>query len=736
MITSIKLDTIPFIGTQTSIDSLKKINYFYGGNGSGKTTISRVINNPSKYQNCIINWKDEQELETLVYNRDFMDSNYDEIQGVFTLGKESKVTKQKIKDLENEIKKIDEKIIKYRNALEGTEEFEGKEAELVNLKKIFTDRCWDEKVKYDKFKDGFKGYNDSRNNFFRQIIIECDNNEYELLAEEDLEHKINSVFSKNLTKAEEIRSIDFDELLSISKEEIWTKPIVGKKDIGFANLIRKLQNSDWVKKGLDYYESSEQHCPFCQQTITDEIERSLEDYFDEAFLNDSKRVNKLASTYSKAIVRIKKDLEEIITIKSKFVDHEQLKKTQELFESIIRINQRSIDEKINQLNAIIKFEPIKEVADEINKIISDANSKINENNYIVDNREEESTTTKKQTWRFIVDKLQPDLDRFKKKEENLNKSIKGLKESIDLQTKIRNEKEAKLEELQTQLTSIIPTRDSINKILVSFGFKNFKLEVIQNTNGYKLVREDGCDAIETLSDGEKNFVSFLYFYYRLKGNKEKSGIPRPKIVVIDDPVSSLDSEVLFIVSTLIRKLLKDIEKEKGDIKQIFVLSHNTYFHKEVSYDNRRDNGKALNYETFWHVKKQEKYSIVEMKLTNPIKTTYELLWEEVKSPNRNNATIQNTLRRIIENYFKLAGGMNLDETYGKANDENKVICRSLCSWMHDGSHNAFGDEHYSSFDDEAVDKFLDVFRYIFKINGQIGHYNMMMGIESKQEEFL
>ena len=62
---------------------------------------------------------------------------------------------------------------------------------------------------------------------------------------------------------------------------------------------------------------------------------------------------------------------------------------------------------------------------------------------------------------------------------------------------------------------------------------------------------------------------------------------------------------------------------------------------------------AMNEETFWVVRKPTLVSKVDKHPGNPIKTSYELLWAEVRKPERSNLAIQNTLRRILENYFKI-----------------------------------------------------------------------------------
>lgn len=56
----------------------------------------------------------------------------------------------------------------------------------------------------------------------------------------------------------------------------------------------------------------------------------------------------------------------------------------------------------------------------------------------------------------------------------------------------------------------------------------------------------------TLSEGEITFITFLYFLQLTKGSIDKDSISEDRILVIDDPVSSLDSNILFIVSSLLK----------------------------------------------------------------------------------------------------------------------------------------------------------------------------------------
>ena len=60
MIESIILkNAASFDSTGVQIDNLKKVNFIYGSNGCGKTTISNFLLNPidPKFPNCSATWK-------------------------------------------------------------------------------------------------------------------------------------------------------------------------------------------------------------------------------------------------------------------------------------------------------------------------------------------------------------------------------------------------------------------------------------------------------------------------------------------------------------------------------------------------------------------------------------------------------------------------------------------------------------------------------------------------------
>jgi wobble nucleotide-excising tRNase len=116
-------------------------------------------------------------------------------------------------------------------------------------------------------------------------------------------------------------------------------------------------------------------------------------------------------------------------------------------------------------------------------------------------------------------------------------------------------------------------------------------------------------------------------------------------------------------------------------------------------------------------------------MDNPIQSSYELLWQELKSEEvKSSLTVQNIMRRIIENYFKLLGKLGDDELILKfPTKEEQEMCRSLISWINDGSH-SINDDLFIELQDRTVEMYKKVFKDIFILTNHEGHYNMMMNL--------
>lgn len=126
------------------------------------------------------------------------------------------------------------------------------------------------------------------------------------------------------------------------------------------------------------------------------------------------------------------------------------------------------------------------------------------------------------------------------------------------------------------------------------------------------------------------------------------------------------------------------------------------------------------------LRKPDNFSRIEGFENNPIKTSYQLLWAELTKKPLPALTIQNTMRRILENYFKILGSIDTHFIIEKFEGQDKVQCQSLISWVNDGSHYS-PDELYVAISDNMAHSYMKIFFKVFKAMGHMPHYKMMMG---------
>lgn len=729
MIESVSLASYAtFHASPEILDGLKQVNFVFGSNGTGKTTISRVIGNPVAYPNSNVNWTSDQPLQTLVYNRDFVSRNYeqsDELKGVFTLGEDEAEVRGRIDELVKKRRELKEERRGHLVNLEGDEGTGGKKSELAELEEWLTEKCWVQKLRLEgKLREAFRGYLNNKAAFKEKARSEASSNSARVMPLEDLEKRAETLFRKSPEEVGEIPGLDGEDLFACEDSDVFAKKIVGKEDVDIAGVIRALDNSDWVRKGQEYFDAELGDCPFCQQKTPEGFAESLAKFFDDAYRSDISRLENIENSYSKAAVAMNDLLDELADVPADFLDHEVLRAKGELLERIIEANKQKISAKRKEPSRLISLESSSSLIGAVSALAEAANGEIKEHNRLVKNLESEQELLRTEVWRFLLEEMTSDLDHYKSRSEGIQKAISGLQGKINKIDERISECSNELESLEKEVVSVQPTVDSINAILGSFGFGGFRLATTEDGLNYRLCRNDGSDAKESLSEGEKSFVAFLYFYNLIRGSHSESAVVGDRVVVFDDPVSSLDSEVLFVVSSLIHQVIDEVRGDDSPLQQVFVLTHNVYFHKEVTYDPQRGGGCRAD-ETFWLVSKPDGRSSIKQCDKNPVQTSYQLLWEEVRQ-SEHGPSIQNTLRRILESYFKILGGVNIRKLCDKFEGDEKLVCRSLVSWVNDGSHGVL-DDMFASRPDFQVAAYLSVFRQVFVNLNQLGHYQMMMG---------
>ncbi|SOC40022.1 wobble nucleotide-excising tRNase [Rhizobium subbaraonis] len=708
-----------YVGPQQTLVGLRPVNFIYGANGSGKTTISRVIASPANYQSCSVRWAQNLALECLVYNRDFVADNFtSRMRGIFTLGQQDAAIIARIENARHEAATLQDDINRRRAVLET------KNTELDELNNSFREEGWKTKLKHENvFKEAFQGVLNSKEKFAERLIKEDSENQAELKDLAELSERATTLFGPTKAHATLLQAPDGSRLVEIEAAPILAKRIVGKEDVDIGPLIKKLRNSDWVKAGLQYFHDD--RCPFCQQDTDHAFREKIDEYFDEQYQAEIDVISGLIERYTALSDAALTHVEALISSGSDHLDIPLISRLHDTLQSSLSHNAQHLERKRKEPSAAVTLEPVATILKEIEDAVDAANIDVRRHNDLVDNLATERAALVMDVWRYILEENCLLLATYRGQRQNLVSAQQGLSQSIEAKTAEQRTKVTELRELEKSVTSVQPTVTAINQLLTSFGFRNFRLATAgENEVFYKIIRSDGSDAGETLSEGEKTFVTFLYFYHRISGSMSESGTRSNRIIVFDDPVSSLDSDILFVVSNLIRRVIVRACDPTSTIKQVFVLTHNIYFHKEVTFDPQRT-GERRAFETFWVVRKGTGHSELVSHATNPVKTTYELLWQEVRDENRSNLTIQNTLRRILENYFHILGNVDKDDIVQLFEGEDQQVCNSLFSWINDGSHSAH-DDLYLVCDDQTASRYLRVFKEVFEKANHGGHYEMMI----------
>src|SRR5699024_10037497 len=181
-----------------------------------------------------------------------------------------------------------------------------------------------------------------------------------------------------------------------------------------------------------------------------------------------------------------------------------------------------------------------------------------------------------------------------------------------------------------KLNSTRPVMNEVNGTLKGLGFSSFALEPFGDEDRfYRIVRQDGSLAGDTLSEGEKTLISFLYFYHRVIDRSRDHTDPSLTVAIVDDPISSLDSQTLFAISLLCRRLTSLCEDDSNKLSQIIYLTHNAYFHQEVTFMQR---GKSEPKGRVYKLLRKENDGTTRSELheKNPIDSTYNLLWRAIR----------------------------------------------------------------------------------------------------------
>lgn len=708
----------------------KNINFIFGNNGTGKSTIAQFLQ------------KQCEEYDVRVFQGFQSVIGENEELNAVVLGDENLEINKKILEKEALIKK------KNTELEDVIKQITDSEKENIYTKKKIKENDFDKKIK-------------EINNFFTTAGAKIKNIENPSIAKttynkNDFETEI--AIARYLTEAQ----------LNLNKEILDTK-VKNAPQINFPKentdvFLKKVNNIlvskvkepitisrlndddnndkiEFAKQGLKIHKKGD-ICSFCNSLVKDEVFDELDTLFSMKDIED----------FQSKIEIVSKELEKYITIVTgmsidvdKFYPdyNERIADLKVSFENI-RDNHLSFFEtlikKLNKKSQSL-FKPNLEVKlktpDSFDSIKKSYDKIIIENN---NNNLEKKQAQARESIR--LHEVQKQLDNFEYNSEvailaELKKNMEEVnQEYLEKETEVAKIKkeirkiETKRNRLQAKTKNEKKLALNINKKLkyhVPFELQHIKSQKEKGFYKIKCLRTPGNDnirSVSSLSTGEKNIISFLYFIEKLKEIDSTNSL-KNKIIVFDDPMNSNDATIQYLIVDELQNLLHEVKNNNHD--KIFLLTHNKHFYINVKYgfDYPR-NYKSYNYMRLF----SNNYKTDILKINSAekdFKTSYKALWNDLiflyNNKDASPDIMINPLRRIIETYTNF-NQINIRKFTG---DQTGVL-----KFLHVNSH---------SIDDLAADLNVKTKQEImlligerFNKNNALEHFNKYF-VENIDEDF-
>ncbi len=340
---------------------------------------------------------------------------------------------------------------------------------------------------------------------------------------------------------------------------------------------------EFIEKGIKLQkEIPDNACPFCTQKIPNEIIQEYTSYFNKSVETFNQRSLEMSGTLKKILDQW--NIKEILQSFEKFEpfmkkdfskNKESLENALEQIKVLLEKLQKEVDKKEGAKNEE-KFQKIDkellEIQENIQKHVGKTRNILNQKK----EQEEKLKEWKTKLKEARIKKAKHDSYDWQKSKEEAKRKLSVLNRRHERLNRLLEKIDNKLKELNDQKR---PDIKIINNYLKALNLPKYSLD-----KDYRIVLNS--DALENseaemiLSGGEKTTLAFAYFLARLKLFYKKEDL-KNLVVVIDDPISSLDEQRIYNTTCLVAKINQELAREKlsneKDKAQVFVLTHNHTF---------------------------------------------------------------------------------------------------------------------------------------------------------------
>ncbi|SLJ86959.1 AAA family ATPase [Salegentibacter salarius] len=574
------------------LQDFKEKNIIYGWNYSGKTTLSRLFSslknkklhedfNSAKFK---LKTTDSDEFDyTLidsfpyniaVFNQEYIQSklNWNSKTELghpiaFDVG-ENVETRKTIQDLEDSVAKIEKRAEPIKSVIALYDEYEKNHFTTVSKQIRLT--VFDNTERFDK-------------GSFKTVLKDLDEDQVEnkILEDDDAEELKKISNSKNdFDIHDEIKYESNFHNLKVRTENLLKQEPPKDRIIEILDENKELR--DWTERGLDFDENKEE-CAFCGNNVSEERIKLLQEYFSNASQTLRQEIEDLKLLINQEISNL--DLIAIPNSKNDFTEsvREEIAEKLKVFPGLKKNYKSCLKKLIAELNRkedgnifnALKIEDFQCDDANFSEWFIEMNKDISRHNNLVNNFDE----TRKDARNRLITHLVADFihsEKFFEKEKSAQKAERRLnahKKYIDKQNLLIQEK-------RDSLKTITKGKDQLNKFIQKF--LNRKDIAIQVTSEDKFMLYRGDKPAINLSEGEKTAIAFSYFLV----DYESMGLEMmcKTIIFIDDPISSLDTNHIAQVYSLINSFFfrKNIDQQNPDkvincFLQFFISTHNFEF---------------------------------------------------------------------------------------------------------------------------------------------------------------
>ncbi|GAA9875136.1 AAA family ATPase [Helicobacter pylori] len=595
----------------------KDYNVIFGNNGCGKTSLTRAFellisknNHIEKYRAISTAESPSIEFEcedgsykiepnsnigapsfkVEIYNSDFLHNNAP-FNSEFGLKKlddgviilEGSVLGEETKEI-NQLKNCREKVEKRQKKIKDENDTETLSAEQESAIKKY-----DEEIEKIRKEVTSKTIQIAPNEIKINNICEVSKNKFKY--QEDVLTNLKKDFDeldeamKEFDDLKEMESPKDYQTIKVKLESLFSFDIdkeAGQVSKEIKEHISKV-GREFIEKGIELQkEMPDNACPFCKQEIINNIIQAYTSYF------------------NKSIEQFKQDSLEVSGTLKKILEQWNIKEILQSFERF---------EPFMKKDFSTNKESLKNALEQIKVLLEKLQKEVGKKEGVKD-KEKFQETDKKLSENYenlqkCVNETRNILNQKKEQEEKLEKLKKELKgarikkakhDSYDWQ-KSKEEAERKLsvlerghkrlncllEKIDNKLKGLYDQKRPDIKIINSY-LKALNLPKYSLNEDYRIVLNsvdlENSKAKMVLSDGEKTTLAFAYFLARLKLFYKKEDL-KNLVVVIDDPISSLDEQRIYNTTCLVAKINQELVgealKENEDKAQVFVLTHNHTF---------------------------------------------------------------------------------------------------------------------------------------------------------------